>query len=92
MDSIKLLMGETISTDSNRQVLDEVFDFYLQTHQSMKGNIADNPVTYSPFTYCAKDETSEELYIGTLSSLRNICRAIQAHQKNCDSLLDISEI
>ena len=93
MDSIKLLMGEKVANVKNKEVLDEVFDFYLKSHQPLEQtDDTSPPVTHSPFVYCKREDTGEQLYVSTLSGLRNICYTIQSHRQQCDQFLDISEI
>jgi hypothetical protein len=92
MDKIKLCLAEKVSSVTNEQLLNNVFDFFIQMHGLMENDSQPPKLNFQPYLPCDKSTTYEDLFITSYSEMRNICSGIQHHSQNCQELLDIKKL
>lgn len=92
MDKIKLCLAEKVSSVTNEQLLNNVFDFFIQMHGLMENDSQPPKLNFQPYLPCDKSTTDEDLFITSYTAMRNICSGIQHHSQNCQELLDIKKL
>ena len=95
VDKCKLLIGEKISSVSNQELLNDVLDFYLQSHgvNSEKDNNSDKgEIKYTSYLQAEQENHEEEHFLVSKSALRNITGGLLQHYIECKSLIDIDDI
>lgn len=92
MDKIKLCMAEKLSSVTNEQVLNAVFDFYLQLNGLVDDANDERNFNFQPYLPCDKKSTDEDMFLTTYSAMRNICSGIQHHNQTCTELLDVKKL
>lgn len=93
IDQCKLMMSEKISDVNNTQFLNNIMDFFINSHKvgnSETDATKDTPeIFYSQYLLADRNETEEDHFLTSKSALRNMCAAILHHHIECKTLLDV---
>ncbi|KAK3086820.1 hypothetical protein FSP39_023965 [Pinctada imbricata] len=88
MDRVKLCISEKVSGTTNKDLLDAVFDFYLESHGIDVGN-EENDIPFHSYLPCEKESADEDIYLTTYSAIRNMAAGIQQHSQTCSYPMDV---
>lgn len=90
MDKIKLCLAERISSVTNEQLLNSVFDFFIQMHGLEENDNQQELLDFQSYLPCKN--VDEDLFLTSYSAMRNICAGIQQHRQGCENPLDVKRL